>query len=239
METRHILIIDDEPDIVKVLKIRLQKQGYDVSTAGTGQAGVQTAGIKNPDLILLDLMLPDMDGFDVCKKIRQDKNTQHIPIIMLTARSSNMDQVVGLELGADDYVTKPFDFTVLHSRIKNLFRRSTKQNSTPPLGNNNPVLRAGKLEVDPVRFKAFVNDKEVILTTTEFRILYFLMKNQGRMFSRDDVLNGAWKEPVAINDRAVDVHINGIRTKLKEAGEYIETIRGEGYRFREFAVKTS
>ncbi len=238
MESRHILIIDDEPDIVKVLKIRLQKQGYEVSTAATGQAGVQAAGLKLPDLILLDLMLPDMDGFDVCKKLRQDPKTQHTPIIMLTARSSNMDQVVGLELGADDYVTKPFDFTVLHSRIKNLFKRAVKQ-TTPSQANSNPVLRAGKLEVDPVRFKAFVNDKEVTLTTTEFRILYFLMKNQGRMFSRDNVLNGAWKEPVAINDRAVDVHINGIRTKLKEAGEYIETIRGEGYRFKEFAVKSS
>ena len=232
MENRRILIIEDEPDILKVLKIRLEKQGYQILTATTGQSGVLTCFSKIPDLIILDLMLPDMDGLDVCKKFKDSPKTNFIPVIMLTARSESSDEVIGLELGADDYVTKPFDFAVLHSRIKNLLKKNTQKNSFPA-DRDNGMLKMGKLTVDPGRYKVFAEGKEVPLTTTEFRILHFFMKNPGRMFSRDDVLSGAWKEPVAINDRAVDVHINGIRAKLKGASDYIETIRGEGYRFKE------
>ena len=227
MDARRILVIDDEPDILKVLRIRLEKHGYEVWTAATGQSGVLACHAKLPDLVILDLMLPDMDGLDVCKKLKTSPKTAAIPIMMLTARSESSDEVLGLELGADDYVTKPFEFSVLHSRIKNLLRRSER--GTHPTG----ALKAGKLALDPTAFKVFVDGKPVTLTTTEFRILHFLMKNAGRMFSRDEVLNGAWKEPVAIGDRAVDVHINGIRTKIKGASSYIETIRGEGYRFKE------
>lgn len=228
MENRKILIIDDEPDILKVLKIRLEKQGYQVVTAPTGQSGVLACFSKSPDLILLDLMLPDMDGLDVCKKLKDNPKTSSIPIIMLTARIESSDQVIGLELGADDYVTKPFDFAVLHSRIKNLLKRNSA-----PAAPADGALKAGKVTLDPVRYKAFVEGKEIPLTTTEFRMLHFFMKNPGRMFSRDEVLSGAWKEPVAINDRAVDVHITSIRTKLRDAAGYIETVRGEGYRFKE------
>lgn len=229
MDARRILVIDDEPDILKVLKIRLEKQGYEVVTASTGQSGVLACHSRLPDLVILDLMLPDMDGLDVCKKLKSSPSTCHIPVMMLTARTESADEVLGLELGADDYVTKPFDFSVLHSRIKNLIKRSHRQTGTDAPA----VLKAGPLTLDPAAFKVFVDGKSVLLTTTEFRILHFLMKNAGRMFSRDEVLNGAWKEPVAIGDRAVDVHINGIRTKIRSAASYIETVRGEGYRFRD------
>lgn len=228
-----ILIIDDEPDILKLLKLRFEKQGYRVLTAKTAQEGLKTAAFKLPSAIVLDLMLPDMDGFDVCRKLKGDSKTALIPILMLTAKASNTDEAVGLELGADDYVTKPFDFAVLHSRVKNLLKR--QENPLPnPHGDGSSVLRRGKLTVDPVRHKVFVEGKEIALTMIEFRILHFFMKNPGRLFTRDEVLNGAWKEPVVINDRAVDVHINGIRMKLKSAARYIETVRGEGYRFKEF-----
>jgi two-component system phosphate regulon response regulator PhoB len=226
-----VLIIDDEPDILKLLKLRFEKQGYQVLTAKTGQEGLKAAFAKLPSLIILDLMLPDMDGLDVCKKLKEQEKTGHIPVMMLTAKTENSDEVIGLELGADDYVTKPFDFAVLHSRVKNLLKRQTPSKKSAREGE---VLRAGKLDLDPVRHKVSVEGKEITLTTIEFRILHFFIKNPGRLFSRDEVLSGAWKDHVVIGDRAVDVHINGIRSKLKAASDYIETVRGEGYRFKEF-----
>jgi DNA-binding response OmpR family regulator len=225
MTSRRILIVDDEPDILKVLKLRLEKHGYEIATASTGQAGLTSCQTSPPDLVILDLMLPDMDGYDVCKKLKSDAKTGRIPVMMLTARSESTDEVLGLELGADDYVTKPFEFSVLHSRIKNLLKRAFADETAKV------TLRSGKLSIDPDSFKAFFDGREVGLTTTEFRILYFLMRNPGRLFSRNDVMKGAWKEPVEIGDRAVDVHINGIRSKIKAASDYIETVRGEGYRF--------
>lgn len=230
MSPIKVLIIDDEPDVLKLLKLRFEKQGYEVLTAKTGEEGLKTAFAKLPSLIILDLMLPDVDGLDVCKKLKESEKTNGIPVLMLTAKTENSDEVIGLELGADDYVTKPFDFSVLHSRVKNLLKRQAPKEPDPSAS----VLKAGKLTVDLVKHKVFLEGKEIVLTMIEFRILCFFMKNPGRLFSRDEVLSGAWKEPVEIGDRAVDVHINGIRTKLKSSGDYIETIRGEGYRFKEF-----
>ncbi len=229
MSSASVLIIDDEPDVLKLLKLRFEKEGYQVLAAKNGQEGLKTVYSKFPSVIILDLMLPDMDGLEVCKRLKGDEKTSRIPVLILTAKTANTDEVLGLELGADDYVTKPFDFAVLHSRVKNLLKRKAPE----ARGREVTVLKAGKLTLDPVRHKVLVNGKETELTMIEFRILYFFMKNPGRLFSRDEVLNGAWKDHVIIGDRAVDVHINGIRTKLKGVADYIETVRGEGYRFKE------
>ncbi|MBF0253664.1 MAG: response regulator [Candidatus Omnitrophica bacterium] len=225
-----ILVVDDEADVAEILKIRLERQGFEVVTAARGAEAIRKARRHLPGLVLLDLMLPDMDGLEVCKALKSDPSSRHIPVIMLTAKSSSTDEVAGLELGADDYITKPFDFGVLFARIRKL---TSASQPAVPAADPTRVLKAGKLVLDEDRQKVFVGGQEAVLTTLEFRILGFFMKHPGRVYSRDALLSGAWGDHVTVVDRAVDVHINGIRKKLGKAADYIETVRGSGYRFKE------
>ncbi len=224
---QQILVIDDEKDIVKLLQYNLEKEGYQVFAAHTGEQGLEVARAKRPGLIVLDLMLPEMDGLEVCRMVRADKNLKYTPILMLTAKGSEIDQVVGLELGASDYITKPFSIKVLLARVKNIFRNQQKQKET------GDVLRAGDAVLDKERQSFSIKGKTIPLTRLEFRILGFLMENQGKVFTRDRLLSGAWGGEAFVVDRTVDVHVRSIRHKLGKYRNYIETVRGSGYRFAE------
>ena len=227
MPKQSILVIDDEKDILKLLQYNLEKEGYQVFLAKTGEEGLELAKRKLPDLIVLDLMLPGIDGLEVCKLIRSQKSTSHIPILMLTAKSTETDQIVGLELGATDYITKPFSIKVVLARVKNIFRNKTKKET------GEGPLKAGDFVIDRERFSFTVKGKPVALTKLEFKILSFLMENRGIVFSRDKLLNGAWGGETFVVDRTVDVHIRSIREKLGKYRHCIETVRGTGYRFTE------
>lgn len=225
MTKKSVLVIDDEKDIRELLLYNLAKEGYDVLTAKTGEEGFDTARTKKPDLVVLDLMLPGIDGLEVCRMLRANASTKHLPILMLTAKGTETDQIVGLELGADEYVVKPFSVKVLLARIKNLFR-SREKRSEPT-----PVIKSGPVTIDRERHSVTVQGKEVILTHLEFQILAFLAEHRGRVFSRDQLLSGVWKGESFVVDRTVDVHMRSIRQKLGKYRELLETVRGAGYRF--------
>jgi DNA-binding response OmpR family regulator len=227
MAAKTILVIDDERDIQKLLQYNLEKEGYKTLSALTGEEGLETAKSKKPDLVLLDIMLPGMDGLEVCRLLRSGSETRSIPVIMLTAKGSEVDQVVGLELGAADYISKPFSVKVLLARIKNIFRGQNQKSS------DTAVLRNGDLVLDRERMTFMIKGKSVALTKLEFSILSFLMENKGRVFSRDKLLSGAWQGEAFVVDRTVDVHIKSIRRKLGKYRNKIETVRGTGYRFAE------
>jgi len=224
-----ICIVEDEEDILEILEIRLKQEGYTVLTAKTGEAGVRMILEHRPDLVLLDLMLPGMDGFDVCREIRANKNTRDIPIVMLTARGEEADIVSGLELGADDYVTKPFSLHVMMSRVKAVLRRS-KRVPVDPEG----ILIHGKIEIDQRRHLVKVDGKPLDLTATEYALLSFLCKRPGWVFTRQQIVDNVKGENYPVTDRSVDVQVVGLRKKLGDEGEVIETVRGVGYRAREF-----
>lgn len=227
MPSQSILVVDDEKDIQKLLQYNLEKEGYRVLQAFTGEEGFELAKSKKPGLVLLDLMLPGMDGLEVCRLLRADKETKNIPLIMLTAKSSEVDQVVGLELGASDYIPKPFSMKVLTARIKNIFRNQK------PASAASGQIREGDLVIDRERMTFTVKGRPVSLTKLEFRILSFLMENKGKVFSRDKLLSGAWDGEAFVVDRTVDVHVKSIRRKLGKYRDKIETVRGTGYRFAE------
>lgn len=227
---RSILVIDDEKDIRELLQYNLTKEGYDVWTAKTGEEGFEAARSKKPDLIVLDLMLPGIDGLEVCRMLRSAAPTKNIPILMLTAKGTETDQVVGLELGADEYIVKPFGVKILLARIKNLFRGREKRAEAPV------VIKSGPLEIDRDKYLATLSGKAIVLTNLEFRILSFLAENKGRVFSRDQLLNGVWKGESFVVDRTVDVHIRSIRQKLGKYRDILETVRGAGYRFTDKEV---
>ena len=227
MPKRLILAIDDEKDILNLLQYNLEKEGYQVLTAGTGEIGLEMARNKKPDLVLLDLMLPGVDGLEVCKMLKGTKETKHIPVIMLTAKSSEIDQVVGLELGAADYIPKPFSVKVLLARVKNIFRKESVSKE------EDQVLKIKDFVLDKERLLFTVKGKHVALTKLEFKILSVLMENPGKVFSRDKLLSGAWEGEAFVIDRTVDVHMRSIRHKLGKYRDYIETVRGTGYRFTE------
>ena len=225
---KSILVIDDEKDILKLLQYNLEKEGYQFLSAKTGEEGFETARAKKPDLVILDLMLPGMDGLEVCKLLRSDNTTKNIPILMLTAKSSETDQIVGLEIGASDYISKPFSVKVLLARVKNIFRGREKTRAQAEA-----VLKRGYLVLDRERQTVTLKGKRILFTKLEFRILAFLMENPGKVFSRDKLLSGAWGEETFVVDRTVDVHMKSIRQKLGKQRELIETVRGTGYRFVE------
>ena len=227
MPKHQILVIDDEKDIVKLLQYNLEKEGYQVLSSLSGEEGFETARAKKPDLILLDLMLPGVDGLEVCRLLKSDRQTRSIPVIMLTAKGTEIDQVVGLELGASDYISKPFSVKVLLARVKNIFRSGTAEK------NEAAVLKAGGITLDRERHSVTVLGKPAVLTKLEFNILAFLMENRGRVFSREKILDGAWHGESFVVDRSVDVHVKSIRRKLGKCRECIETVRGTGYRFIE------
>lgn len=225
MAKKLILAIDDEKDILRLLQYNLEREGYQVLCAKSGEEGLEAARSKRPDLIILDLMLPGMDGLEVCKVLRANKDTKNIPILMLTAKSSEIDQIVGLELGASDYITKPFSVKVLSARVKNVFRnQETKKDGSGP-------LRVGELTIDRERRSFTVQGKPVGLTKLEFEMLSFLMENRGKVFSRDQLLSSVWNGEAFVVDRTVDVHVRSIRQKLGKHRDLLETVRGSGYRF--------
>jgi len=225
--SKKVLIIDDEPDLIRLLSYNLSAQGYEPLAAKDGETGLAQAQRHLPDLIVLDVMMPGMDGWEVCKALRRDTRTAAIPILMLTARADEADKVVGLELGADDYLTKPFGLRELLARIKALLRR------IGPSQQPEEVLRAGPLTIDLPRREVRVGDQSVALTTTEFNILRTLARRPGRVYSRNELIDRAIGEDVVVVDRTIDVHIAAIRRKLGEAGEIIETVRGVGYRVKD------
>ena len=227
MEDTQILIVEDEEDILDVLKYNLHKAGFQTLEAPNGETARNLIREETPDLILLDLMLPGINGLDLCKILKKDEATKSIPIVMLTAKSSEADIVAGLEMGAEDYVVKPFSPRVLLARIQNVLRRNKK--SIPEEGSS---LKCGSLEIHPGRHLALVEGQPVSLTPTEFRILHFLARHPGWVYTRDQIIDATHGENYIVTDRAIDVQIVGLRRKLGESGQLIETVRGIGYRFQ-------
>jgi two-component system phosphate regulon response regulator PhoB len=228
MPRENILVVDDEEDIQELIRYNLAKDGYKVTCVGTGEAALKHARSKLPDLIVLDLMLPGVDGLEVCRSLRADEKTAHIPVVMLTAKGEEADVVTGLELGADDYVTKPFSPRILLARIRAVLRKSAR--ATP---GEEETVKIRDLVIHPGRHEVLVKGKPVELTYTEFRVLHFLARKPGWVFTRYQIIDGVRGEDYIVTDRSVDVQIAGLRKKLGPCGEYIETVRGVGYRFKE------
>ncbi|MBU0547935.1 MAG: response regulator transcription factor [Candidatus Omnitrophica bacterium] len=222
-----ILIVEDEKDIVKMLDYNLKKDGYKTLIAHDGEDAIDLAITKQPDLILLDLMLPGMDGLEACKTLKGNSKTALLPIIMLTAKSQETDKIVGLELGADDYVTKPFSPRELMARIKAVLRRMKEKDKLPD------VMKIGELRIDFSKIAVTVKDKPVELTAKEFELLKTLIKVKGRVLSRDYLLDNIWgfNHAMEIQTRTVDVHIRTLRKKLKSVSKRIVTVKNYGYRF--------
>jgi two-component system, OmpR family, alkaline phosphatase synthesis response regulator PhoP len=230
MAKESILVVDDEEDILELVEYNLAKDGYRISCAATGEAALKSAKGQLPDLIVLDLMLPGLDGLEICKRLKGDPKTKHIPIVMLTAKGEEADIVTGLELGADDYITKPFSPRVLAARIKTVLRRKSAEPD-----DDRAVVKVHDMLIHPGRHEVLVQGNPIDLTHTEFRILQLLARRPGWVFTRYQIINGVQGDDIAVTDRSVDVHIVSLRRKLGTAGEYIETIRGVGYRFKEQA----
>lgn len=227
VSSKRILIVEDEQDVIDLLTLNFRKAGgFAVSTAGDGASGLTKARSDKPDFIILDLMLPKMSGLEVCKLLKSDQATRHIPILMLTARAEEVDRIVGLEFGADDYVTKPFSPREVILRIKAILRRGAAEET-------DDRLSAGPITIDPSRHKVSVNGKPVDLTSLEFKLLRTLMQRRGRVQERDRLLNDVWGYESVIDTRTVDTHVRRLREKLGKAGDIVETVRGFGYRLRE------
>ncbi len=226
MKKEKILIVEDETDIRDVLAYNLDKEGYLVSTAPDGEKGLDLVEKEIPDLVLLDLMLPGLDGLDVCRRMKEIPSTKNIPIIMVTAKGEESDIVLGLGLGADDYVKKPFSPRELIGRVKAVLRRGRPKDLD---ATKKIIIR--ELEIDPVKHEVRSKGKNIFFTLTEFRLLHHLASNPGRVFSRDLLLNIAVGEKKFVVDRNVDVHVRTIRKKLEDLDYMIETVRGVGYRF--------
>lgn len=227
MSKEKILVVEDERDIRELISYNLEHEGYKVIACDNGERSVELIKREQPELVILDLMLPGMDGLEVCKIIKQDDRTRHIPVMMLTAKSEETDVVVGLQIGADDYITKPFSPKILIARVRTILRRIETR------GRKNEVRKIDLLVMDLPKHKTFYRDKTLELTAIEFNILEFLSRYPGRAFSRDQIMDGAWKEGRFVVDRAVDVHIRALRRKLGKGASLIETVRGLGYRFKE------
>jgi len=223
-----ILIVEDEKDIIKILEYNLKKEGFRVIDARDGEDALDLAVREHPDLILLDLMLPGIDGLEVCKSLKKESKTSSTPVIMLTAKSQESDKVIGLELGADDYITKPFSPRELIARIKAVLRRATEKEKLPE------IFQAGDLKIDFAKISVNVKDKSVELTSKEFELLKTLLKAKGRVLSRDYLLDTIWgyDHAMEIQTRTVDVHVRTLRMKLKSAADMIVTVKNYGYRFQ-------
>ena len=219
-----ILVVDDEPDALELVRFNLKQAGFEVCTAADGEEALKQARLALPDVILLDIMLPEVDGLEVCKILRRDSATAAIPIIMLTAKAAEIDRVLGLELGADDYVTKPFSMSVLAARVGAVLRRSTAAPAREDL------LQAGPISIDTSRHSVQVDGQEVTLTQTEFRLLMALAAARGKVLSRNQLVDQALGMDAIVTDRTIDVHLTSLRRKLGPARESIKTVRGIGYR---------
>ncbi len=226
MSRGKILVIEDDPDITEMVEYNLTEEGYETISASDGRAGVELAGESRPDLIILDIMLPVMDGFEVCRALKSDRVTVDIPIIILSAKSQETDKVLGLELGADDYVTKPFSPRELVARIRAILRRGKQE---PVAG----TMKIGDVIIDSDKHKVTVAGKQISLTFTEFRLLEYMIQRPGVVLSRARIIDAVSGENAVVYDRTVDAHIKSLRRKLGRAKDYIETVRGAGYRFKE------
>jgi len=221
-----VLVVDDEPDALELIDYNLKGAGYQVFTAANGTRALELAQRHLPDLIILDLMLPEIDGIEVCKILRRNTETQDIPIIMLTAKADEIDRVIGLEVGADDYVTKPFSPRELTLRVKNILRRGKAS-----ADSKQPVIEIQNISIDPEKHEVLLDGKSVTLTATEFKLLYLLASRQGRIQSRERLLEDVWEYEADVYTRTVDTHMRRLRKKLGESADLIETVRGGGYRF--------
>ncbi|MEO1008997.1 MAG: response regulator transcription factor [Planctomycetota bacterium] len=224
-ETRTILIVEDERDLADLLEYNLKEAGYATVSARTGQEALVRARASRPDLVLLDLMLPELPGTEVARQLRADAELSRVPIIMLTAKADEIDQVVGLTLGADDYVTKPFSMKVLLARIEAIFRRMSQRP-----GTSDPLLRIGGVVLDPGTHEATIDGESLPLTLTEFRLLSALIEADGRVLTRGSLMSQAMGPGVQVTERTIDVHITSIRRKMGAWGTHIKTVRGVGYR---------
>ena len=220
-----ILVIEDEPDLREVLEFNLRQAGHEILLAGRAAEGLKSAKQRLPDLVILDLMLPDRPGTDVCRELRGDPATRAIPIMMLTARGEEIDRVVGFELGADDYVTKPFSMRELLLRIQAILRRAKGE------VEESTVVRFGRLKIDKAAHRVWVDEREVELTSLEFKLLVMLHDRKNRVQTRESLLEEVWGLAADITTRTVDTHVKRLREKLGEVADYIETVRGAGYRF--------
>ncbi len=229
---KTIFVVDDEADILQLLRYNLEKEGYIVKTASDGAQALKIAETGPLDLILLDVMMPEVDGFEVCRKLRSTTLHAATPIIFLTARTGELDHILGLELGADDYIQKPISPRVLVARVKSVLRRSTETVKTETIVMPE-MLSVGELEINRQNYTVRVEGRETFFPKKEFELLAFLASNRGKVFSREVLLNRIWGENVYVVDRTVDVHISKIREKLGGDGELIETVKGVGYRFRD------
>jgi two-component system phosphate regulon response regulator PhoB len=232
MMKKSVLIVEDEEDIRELVSHHLLKEGYQVASVASGEEALALVETQPPDLILLDLMLPGIDGMTVCQRLRSDPSTSGIAIMMLTAKGEEADIVQGLNHGATDYVTKPFSPKVLLARIRAVFRRAAAP-AEPREEDRDDVIEIHDMVIHPGRHEVRVGGEPVVLSSTEFRVLQFLASRPGWVFSRQQILDGVHGDNYAITDRAVDVQVVGLRKKLGDAGKYIETVRGVGYRFKE------
>ena len=229
MSKPKILVIEDERSLVEVLSINLEREGFEVVVAHDGQEGLRQAQLKLPDLVVLDLMLPNKSGLEVCRELRMGPRTREVPIIMVTAKAEESDELVGFATGADDYVTKPYSMKVLVQRIKKELRRR-QMKEEPAVGK---VIESQGIVIDRHSHRALYHEQELPLTPTEFRLLEVLLRQAGRAFTRYELMDAAIGEDAIVLERTIDVHIKSLRKKLGEAGELIETVRGVGYRFHE------
>ncbi|HTO68267.1 MAG TPA: response regulator [Myxococcota bacterium] len=225
--TARVLVVDDEPDLLELVRVNLAQSGYTVETAASGSDALTALRRAPPDVMILDLMLPDLSGTEVCARVRADQRLAALPIIMLTAKSEEIDRVVGLELGADDYVTKPFSPRELALRVRAVLRRRA------PTGEGARVLEHDALRVDPDSHRASVDGREITLTAKEFQLLVALMGRPGRVMTRERLLDEVWGSDITVTSRTIDTHLKRLREKLGRAGDLIETVRGVGYRFAE------
>jgi len=228
MAKAHILVVEDDEDILELVRFNLSREGYQVTTAVTGEQAIKMAESQLPDLILLDLMLPGADGFEVCRRLNNNSETREIPIVMLTAKGEEADIVAGLELGADDYITKPFSPKVLIARIRAVLRRS----SAEPV-EKDAVIKINEIMIHPGRHEVTVDGRRADLTATEFGLLHLLAGRPGWVFTRYQIVDALHGEDYPVTDRSVDVQVVGLRKKLGKSAKYIETVRGVGYRFKE------
>ncbi len=227
MAKHRILVVDDEEDLLELIEYNLAKEGYRVTCVGTGEDALREARANPPDLIVLDLLLPNVDGLEVCKLLKNDPRTKHVPIVMLTAKGDEADMVTGLELGADDYISKPFSPRVLTARIRAVLRRAQEPASP------DATVQVHELLIHPGRHEVLAAGKPLSLTLTEFRLLHFLAQRPGWAFSRSQIVDAVKGDDYPVTERSVDVQVAGLRKKLGEFGDYIETVRGVGYRFKE------
>lgn len=226
MATGRILLVEDEPDIAEILRYNLEREGFEVGVEARGDTALERIRSERPDLLVLDLMLPGIDGLELARILQRDRRTSGIPLVMLTARGEEVDRIVGLELGADDYINKPFSPREVVLRIKAVLKRSR------PPEESGPVLQVGDLRLDPDAHRLEVKGREVTLTATEFRLLTLLMERAGRVQTRSQLLSDVWGYAEDIDSRTVDTHVRRLRQKLGREAERIETVIGVGYRLR-------